>query len=92
MSAEDYMEPSQMIRLTPLRETTSELELLKEDRVEIVLSLLKRRYTLSTEMADAVALDLNQLTPQQLRTLLNQLLDFETFEQLEVWIAGQMPR
>ncbi|MEZ4728754.1 MAG: DUF2887 domain-containing protein [Caldilineaceae bacterium] len=87
----NYKKLSQMLRLTPLRETTSGQELLKEDRIETLLNLIEVKFGLSPEMAEKFTADLAQLDINTLKALLRQLLRLETLEQLEFWIADHLP-
>lgn len=86
----NYKELSQMLRLTPLRETTSGQELLKEERIEILLNQVDVKFGISPEMSEVVAADLERLDMNALKALLRQLLRLDTFEQLELWIADHM--
>jgi predicted transposase YdaD len=87
----NYKELSQMLRLTPLRETTSGQELLKEDRIETLLNLIEVKFGLSPEMAEKFTADLAQLDINTLKALLRQLLRLETLEQVQFWITDHLP-
>lgn len=87
----NYKELSQMLRLTPLRETTSVQELLKEDRIETLLNLIEVKFGLSPEMAEKFTADLAQLDINTLKALLRQLLRLETLEQVQFWITDHLP-
>lgn len=87
----NYKELSQMLRLTPLRETTSGQELLKEDRIDILLNQIEVKFGISPEMTEKLTTDLAQLDVTTLRALLRQLLRLDTLEQLQFWIADHLP-
>ena len=87
----NYKELSQMLRLTPFRETASVQEVLKEDRIETLLNQIDVKFGISSERATAVAADLAQLDLTILKALIRQLLRLDTFEQLELWIADHLP-
>ena len=88
----DYKELSQMLRLTPLRETTSGQELLKEDRVEILSALIQAKFTISPEVMETIRSELQKLPLETLKLLASQHLKISTIEQLEVWIAEHLPQ
>lgn len=80
-----------MLRLTPLRETTSGQELLKEERVETLLNLIQVKFSVPPELFEVIADDLEQLDMNTLKALLRQFLRLETLEQLQFWIADHLP-
>lgn len=85
-----YKELSKMLRLTPLAETISGQELLKDDRIETLVRLIQRKFVISAEMREVVTSDLQKLEPPVLRTLLDQIFEFDTFEELEHRIGEQL--
>jgi predicted transposase YdaD len=86
-----YKELSKMLRLTPLRETESFKEAIKEDRIETLATLIQSKFALSDEVMEAITADLQNLSLEDLRALVEQILKLETFEQLETWIADHLP-
>ncbi|MFZ4659937.1 MAG: DUF2887 domain-containing protein [Caldilineaceae bacterium] len=88
----NYKELSQMLRLTPLRETTSGQELLKEERIDTLLNQIEVKFGISPEMAEKLTTELAQLDVTTLKALLRQLLRLETLEQLQFWIADHLPQ
>ena len=80
-----------MIRLTPLEETISGQELIKNERVKTLARQLTRKFTLSTELVETLHLELDQLDLATLEQLLDLVLDFATYEQVEQWIADRLP-
>lgn len=80
-----------MLRLTPLEETISGQELIKNERVTILTRQITRKFALSPELAAALQIELNKLDLQPLQRLLDQILDIETLEQLEQWLADALP-
>lgn len=79
-----------MLRLTPLRETISGQELLKEDRVDMLARQIQRKFTLAPDLLTATIFDLNQLELDSLRTLIGEILFIDTLEQLEQWITDHV--
>lgn len=86
-----YKELSHMLRLTPLEETASGQELLKNERVETLTELIQLKFVLSPGMKEAITVDLQKLDLESLKALLRQILKIETIEQLESWIKDHLP-
>jgi hypothetical protein len=80
-----------MIRLTPLEETISGQELIKNERAKTLARLLTRKFALSAELAETLHLELDQLDLATLEQLLDLVLDFATYEQVEQWITDRLP-
>ena len=80
-----------MNRLTPFAETRSGEELIKNERVKTLARLLTRKFALSAELAETLHLELDQLDPAALEQLLDLVLDFATYEQVEQWITDRLP-
>jgi phosphoenolpyruvate-protein kinase (PTS system EI component) len=80
-----------MIRLTPLAETVSGQELLKEERVMTLTALMRAKFAISEEVLAAIAIDLQKLDLNSLKALIEQILHIETLEQLEQWLAEHQP-
>jgi hypothetical protein len=85
-----YKELSHMLRLTPLEETASGQELLKNERVETLTELIQLKFVLSPGMVEAITADLQKLDLESLKALLRQILKIETIEQLESWIKDHL--
>lgn len=85
-----YQELTRMLRLRPLSETISGQELLKEDRIETLLRLIQRKFVPPAETLEVVKTDLEKLAPPMLRTLLDQVFEFTTLEDLERRITEQL--
>ena len=81
-----------MLRLTPLEETISGQELIKNERVKTLARLIARKFSLSAELTETIQLELDGLDLDTLQNLLDQVLDIDTFEQLEQWIADRLPK
>jgi len=88
----NYKELSEMLRLTPFRETASYQEALKEDRVDLLASQIQVKFDLPPELLEPVAVDLKKLDLTTLEVLFKQILRLETFEQLEHWITDHLPK
>ena len=87
-----YKELAKMLRLTPLEETISGQELIKNAHVDILAALIQDRFGLSEALSETVRADLDKLDGQALTTLVRQILHFDTFEELETWIADRLPQ
>ena len=79
-----------MLRLTPLRETISGQELLKEDRVDMLARQIQRKFALAPDLLSATVVELNQLELDSLRMLIGEILFIDTLEQLEQWITDHL--
>jgi hypothetical protein len=88
----NYKELSDMLRLTPLRETASVQEVIKEGRVELLASQIQVKFNLAAEMLEPITADLKKLDLATLEVLFKQILRLETFEQLEYWIVDHLPK
>lgn len=86
-----YKELAKMLRLTPLRETESVQEVLKEDRTEMLLRLLKKKFIVSATEELGLTSALMELNMDTLEVLFEQLLQIDSLEQLERWIAEHQP-
>ena len=80
-----------MIRLTPLAETTSGQELIKDERVALLTQLIRRKFTLLDELVESVNQELQRLEMTSLKDLVTEILDISTFEELEIWITTHTP-
>ncbi len=87
-----YEELSHMLRLTPLRETTSGQELLKEGQIVILSEFIKAKFFMSAELVEMIQNDFEKLPLESLQTLARQLPVIPTIEQLEVWLADHLPQ
>ena len=80
-----------MIRLTPLHETASFQELLKEERVTLLLLLIESKFTLSDVARKGLCTDLANLSMDTLQILFPQILHIDSLVQLEQWVADHLP-
>ncbi len=80
-----------MLRLTPLRETMSGQELIKEERVALLARLIQVKFALLPEMMEVITADLEKLKLEALQALIDVILRIDTVEQLERWIADHLP-
>jgi predicted transposase YdaD len=87
-----YKELSQMLRLTPLEETTSGKELIKNERVATLTDLIQRKFGLSLELTNTIHSEIEKLDLPTLKELLNQILAIQTLEQVELWISDHLPK
>lgn len=87
-----YKELAAMLRLTPLEETISGQELIKNAHVAILAAQIQDKFGLSGSLSETVRADLDKLDAQALTTLVRQILHFNTFEELESWSADRLPQ
>lgn len=80
-----------MIRPMPLAETISGQELIKDERVKTLTHLVTRKFTLSLERVAVIQPTLDKLDLATLQRLLDQVLDIDSVEELEEWIADHYP-
>lgn len=80
-----------MLRLTPFREIASVQQVLKEDRIELLLNQIEVKFNISPEQAETIAVNLALLDMNALKALIRQLLRLETFGQLQFWIDDHLP-
>jgi hypothetical protein len=79
-----------MLRLTPLRETESVQEVLKEEWLDVLLPMIRRQFVISEKVQDALLHDLQTLDADQLKALVPILWEITSVEGLERWIAQQL--
>ncbi len=84
-----YKELSQMLRLTPLRETESVQEVLKEEWLDVLIPMIRRQFVISDEVQEALLRDLQTLAADRLKALIPILWEINSVESLERWIAEQ---
>ena len=80
-----------MLRLTPLQETASFQEALKEERVKLLIRLIQGKFLLSPELSQALTADLFRLDRESQESLFEQVVVVASFEQLEQWITEHLP-
>ena len=80
-----------MLRLTPLRETESVQEVLKEERVDLLMMMIGAKFPLSAELNKGLRIDLATLPMDTLQILFPQILQIDSLEQLEQWIGDHLP-
>ena len=86
-----YKELSEMLRLTPLRETASFQEVFKEEWLDVLLPMIRRQFAISEEVQDALHRDLQLLDADSLKALMPILQEINRVEDLEQWIADHHP-
>lgn len=77
-----------MIQLTPLEETVSGQELLKDDRVKTLTRQVARKFSLSPEVVDTIQTELDTLDVDSLAQLLDQIIAIDTFERFQQQITA----
>ncbi|MCB0186439.1 MAG: hypothetical protein KDE31_19360, partial [Caldilineaceae bacterium] len=87
-----YKELAKMLRLTPLEETISGQELLKDAHVAILTAQIQEKFLLSEPLVETVRADLGKLDTEELALLVRQILHFDSFEEVEQWIAARIPQ
>jgi hypothetical protein len=79
-----------MLRLTPLAETISGQELIKDERVAMLAHQIRRKFMLPEEIVEVVCGELQALDLESLKALFELILEIDTLEQLEHWIAERL--
>jgi len=87
-----YKKLAKMLRLMPLEETISGQELLKDAHVAILTTQIQDKFLLSEPLVETVRADLDKLDAETLALLVRQILHFDTFEELENWVAARLPQ
>ena len=80
-----------MLRLTPLEETISGQELIKNAHVAILTTQVQDKFNLSSTLIESVRADLDKLDAEALASLVRQILHFDSFEALAAWLAERQP-
>lgn len=81
-----YKELSEMLRLTPLAETNSGQELIRDERVALLVIQIRQKFSLNDSMIDAITTELQRLDLESLKMLFAQIFHIATIEELEGWI------
>jgi predicted transposase YdaD len=82
-----YKELANMLRLTPLEETISGQELIKDAHVAILATQIQDKFTLSDEQIETIRVDLETLELDELKLLVQRILHFDTLDALKQWIV-----
>jgi len=89
-----YKELANMLRLTPFKEMASYkeafLEDLQEDRVDLSLRLIRRKFHFAEKTLNKVVLRLRQLTLKDLELLFESIFDFKSLKDLNAWIDQRL--
>lgn len=85
-----YKEMSKMLRLTPLEETIDGKELIQNERIRVLMVLVRSKFSLSRGQAENVATSLGKLDMTALLILAEDILDMETIDELEEWIKDRL--
>ena len=86
-----YKELSHMLQLTPLAETISGQELIQEQFMDVLVRQIRRKFTISEDLAEVVSVELEKLDVDSLKQLFDDIFDINAFEQLEQWIGERVP-
>ncbi len=86
-----YKELSQMLQLTPLKETESVREIRHEDRIELLTKQIRRKFRFADSTMEKLTLRLQHLTLEDLEDLFEAILDMRTLKQLNAWIDVRLP-
>ena len=80
-----------MLRLTPLRETTSVQEVLQEHSIEMLMKQIQIKLQPSAEVRETIEANLEKLPLPSLEDLFDHILALDTLEQLQQWIDSYLP-
>ena len=86
-----YEELSQMLRLTPLSETTSGQELLKDYTIETLTDQVQLKFSPSVQKMEDVVENLQLMELEGLKVLFREIIRIEPFEELEAWFHDHLP-
>ncbi len=86
-----YKELCEMLRLTPFRETTSYKEALQEDRIELLIKLMKRKYHFARSTLVKLDVRLRQLTLKDLEDLFMEIVDMVSLREINAWVNARLP-
>lgn len=81
-----YKELSQMLQLTPFKETQSYRETVHEDFTTTLLRHIKRKYGFGERTLTQLARRFDQLRVEDLQTLFEDILEIKTLSQLNEWL------
>lgn len=82
----NYKELSQMLRLTPFKETQSFREAAHEEFSEILLRQIKRKYQFGERTLTQLSRRFQQLSLEDLEALFEEIIDIQTLTQLNEWL------
>ncbi len=80
-----------MLRLTPLRETTSFQEALHDDRVEMLIKLIRHKFHFADSTLSKLDARLRQLSLKNLEALFIDILDMRTLREINIWLDAHVP-
>lgn len=80
-----------MIRLTPFAETISGQELIRNDRLSILMQQIRYKFKPSDELAENISHEVKRLDLASLKEIILQMFDIYTIEELETLIAVHTP-
>jgi len=87
-----YKELSQMLQLTPLKETESVREIRHEDRIELLTKQIRHKFRFAESTVERLIFRLQQLSLHDLDDLFEVILDMRTLKQLNAWIDERLPQ
>jgi predicted transposase YdaD len=86
-----YKEISQMLNLTPLKETTSVQEILHENNVEMLIKQIRHKFHFAESTLTRLDARLRQLSLKDLETLFEDILDMQTLREINIWLDARLP-
>ncbi len=90
-----YKELSEMLQLTPFKETISYKEALqedlREDRVKRLTGMIKAKFKFADTTMAKLDLRLRQLSMEDLKSLFEDIFDMNTLKELNAWIDARLP-
>ncbi len=86
-----YKEISQMLRLTPLRETASVQEVLHDNNVELLTKQIRRKFRFADSTISRLDARLHQLSLKNLEALFADILDMQTLREINIWLDARVP-
>ncbi len=90
-----YKELCKMLKLTPFEQTATFIETyqrkLQEDRMELLIQQIKRKYRFAESTIAKIDVRLRQLTLKDLKDLFGEIIDMATLRELNAWIDSRLP-
>lgn len=80
-----------MIRLTPFAETISGRELIRNERLSILMQQIRHKFKPSHELVENISDEVKRLDAADLKELILQMFDINTIEELKTLIATHTP-
>jgi predicted transposase YdaD len=85
-----YEELEKMLKLTPFKETRSVQKVLYEDRMQLLTTQVKRKFRFADSTVNRLALRLQKLTLEDLKTLFGDIIEMNRLQEINAWIDERL--